>query len=303
MKHFKIIYGILVHHDPAQFARMLHQLNNPDVCFYVHVDARCKQETFESLIKGLPVKFITNRIIPYWGSFNIVQAQLNLFKAVEQDGLTYDHFFLMSGQDYALVSNERLLEFFQAHKHFNFIQYEPDHSKISDALWKRISDFHIIFGNGKRINLPYIGKNPLKWLIGNFISIFLPKSVKKVIPKEKIFFGSNWVKLTPKAVRYILDFCLKEERKIAFFKSCLLPDELFFQTVLLNAGKDQVGEIINEYYLYSHWDRPAELYPSPLNEWDFERIDFTKKFFARKMDTNLSSNLMDLIDQQISSES
>jgi hypothetical protein len=88
---------------------------------------------------------------------------------------------------------------------------------------------------------------------------------------------------------------------MTFFKQSFIPDEIFYQTILLNATETERGKIINENLTFTHWDRPDELYPNPLDLDDLHRLNASSKLFARKFDSRLSKDLLSIFKKKIMS--
>lgn len=77
----QINYIILTHKNPIQLERLISKLEDKDVTFFVHIDAKANIESFKYLEKD-NVIFLENRVDVIWGDFSIVQATLNAMKSV-----------------------------------------------------------------------------------------------------------------------------------------------------------------------------------------------------------------------------
>jgi hypothetical protein len=82
---------------------------------------------------------------------------------------------------------------------------------------------------------------------------------------------------------------------VRFFRHVLIPDELFFQTIVMNSPlRDSVE---NENLRYLDWSRePA---PAVLLESDLPALVSSHKLFARKFDERIDSTILDLLDAHI----
>jgi hypothetical protein len=76
-----------------------------------------------------------------------------------------------------------------------------------------------------------------------------------------------------------------------------IPDEIFFQTVLMNSPYK--NGIIYDNLRYIIWS-PGSRHPATLNIRYFEDFMNSNKLFARKFDTNIDADVLDMIDREIS---
>jgi hypothetical protein len=82
---------------------------------------------------------------------------------------------------------------------------------------------------------------------------------------------------------------------IRFFKHVWIPDELFFQTIVMNSPLRDT--IVNDDLRYVDWTRPTA--PAILGRQDFDTLRNSGKLFARKFDTTVDREILDLLDQRI----
>ncbi len=83
---------------------------------------------------------------------------------------------------------------------------------------------------------------------------------------------------------------------LKFFKHVKIPEEIFFQTVLLNSSLK--SRLRNDSLRYIVWS--TSRHPAILRKQDFERFMETDKMFARKFDMTVDEGVLDMIDQMIS---
>lgn len=75
----------------------------------------------------------------------------------------------------------------------------------------------------------------------------------------------------------------------------VIPEEFFFQTIILNSPY-KLGVITQnmQYFDQNKRNGSARAY---LYETDYEKIIDSEKFFAREIDMNISKELLELIDE------
>lgn len=75
---------------------------------------------------------------------------------------------------------------------------------------------------------------------------------KRKFPTEFIpYGGSAWWCLSKDAIQYIYNFVKENEEFVEFFDYVFLPDEIFFQTILLNSPLKE--NIVNQSLTYDNW--------------------------------------------------
>jgi hypothetical protein len=87
---------------------------------------------------------------------------------------------------------------------------------------------------------------------------------------------------------------------IRFFRHALHPDELFFQTVLLNSPL--ADTVVDDHLRFIDWrDDPGS--PAVLQTPDRDAMIASGKLFARKFDTSVDEGILDLLDEHIETTS
>ena len=100
--------------------------------------------------------------------------------------------------------------------------------------------------------------------------------------------------LSIEAVKYFLDFLERNPKVIDFFKHAGCSDELYIQSVLLNSPLNK--DMVNEIYRFFDWGDKGKS-PKILVSDDFLKIASSNAWFARKLDINIDTQLMDKLDQ------
>ncbi len=103
----------------------------------------------------------------------------------------------------------------------------------------------------------------------------------------KLFFGSQWWCLTNESVNWIQDFISKHNEVCDFYRTTLVPDESFFQTLVMNVP---YAEDIEPNLVYMDWSEGKNS-PKVLAEEDFDFMIKSEKMIARKIDSRHSLDL------------
>jgi hypothetical protein len=81
---------------------------------------------------------------------------------------------------------------------------------------------------------------------------------------------------------------------VRHYRSTVIPDESFFQSVL--AANPEL-ELCDRNLQYDRWPTGAEPHPSVLRGEDFDRLVASGAHFARKFDLDVDAGILDRLDQ------
>ena len=109
----EINYIILAYNHPHQVKRLVNRLNSNHVNFYIHIDRKSHIQEFKDALLGMSnVVFLSDeqRVDCRWGDLSLVNAVLNSFRRIIEDGKS-GFVALLSGQDYPVRSPEYIENF------------------------------------------------------------------------------------------------------------------------------------------------------------------------------------------------
>jgi hypothetical protein len=102
--------------------------------------------------------------------------------------------------------------------------------------------------------------------------------------------GSSWWALSQGCIRALLQRIEREPGLCRFFRTVQCPDELFFQTLVMNSPlRDRV---LGRNFRHIQWPEQGAPNPKILDEHDFERIAAAPDHFCRKLDSQASARLL-----------
>ncbi len=297
---YKVAYLIMVHKQPALVRRLIERLQFSGSSFWIQVDAKADITLFIKELQDLKnVFFVENRCNGDWGWFPFVQGNIEGIKAIQKSGYNYDHLVILSGQDYLLCNNMELVNRLAKNKAASFVHWVKVTEDNNAHLTDRVLKYHIKLPLKKKIVYPYATHSLTKKIINKALAVTGAYPLPRVIPGNRaLYFGSNWLRFSRKAVHYILKVLQEEPDYPAFFKSTLLAEEHFFQTILLNATEEETGPIINSNFTFCHWKRAPELYPVPLGMSDLDLLLNSGDLLARKFDLTADTQILDYLDQK-----
>jgi len=281
-----IAYGIFAFKDPELVARLVNRLQTDSDFTYVHFDASIGEQRFRNW-KRLIEKKCPNKNIEIvsvfrskYMSFGQVESILSSMKYF--DNFNYDYYINLSSSCYPLKSTVIIKEEFD-HQDSIFMEvFEmPFKGWFQGGMFRLESRFYF-FPRGK---YPYV-------------RLFRIPRLKKELPYGlKPYGGSCWFCLPKEVVRYILDFVEQKPEVKKFFRRTACPDEMFFQTILMNSSYR--SRIVNDNKRYIDWRRGIGSSPTILTKDDFEKMKKSNKLFARKFDPDIDEGVLNIIDQHL----
>lgn len=275
----KIAHLILCHAYPGQLKRLVGKLAHEDAHFYIHVDRKAGIDPFLPVGNEPGVFFIERRVKVKWAGYSQVQAILNSLEEILASGTEYDYINVLSGQDYPIKSTSEIHKFLADHPGKAFM-----HTLRVEDEWKeampRLTKYHLS-------DWSFPGKFGLERLM----NAILPRRKQ---PGSIVFVGrSSWFTLTPVCAAYILKYIREHTSFRRFFRLTWGADEMVFQTVLYNSPLREHME--NDNLLYVDWSE-GKRNPKVLTMDDAGALKTSKKFFARKFNSDIDNKILDYLD-------
>jgi hypothetical protein len=283
-------YIVLAHHKPEQLCRLIGCLSDGKSDFFIHLDRACDQGSFgRELAQRSRWRFIKSEN-GAWGQLGIVKATLNGLRSVAEADRHFDVVNLISGQDYPLRSNAYIDRFFQVNRDKIFMEFFPiPTDNWADRGLGRIYDYH--FGD-RRLRS---GRTASRWITGicNASILFKRRFPSGLTP----FGGPQWWSLPMGAVNEILQFLERRPDYLRYQRWSKLPDEMFFQSILVNAESEGMREnLVNNCLRFVDWDNPNPSVPATLDERYFPALIASRSLFARKFDSSRDATILDRLD-------
>lgn len=283
----KLTYLILAHNNPEQLERMIDVLNHPDAGFIIHVDQKSDIKGFltSKLLNYKNVTFLKKRLPVSWGGFNMVAATLNLMKAALRKNRN-GYLILLSGHDFPIMPADYIYDFLSHNYGNEYVEYFslPSNQWAMDGGIDRIAYYWFVdkLGLDEASNICSLQKNAGKKRL--YFQNFTP------------YGGSQWWTLTCECADYILRYIDRNTIYKEYYELTLIPDEMFFQSIILNSPfKDNVQ---NDNLRYIDWTTGPET-PRVLTSDDLSAILGSGKIWARKFDSTRDPLLLDQIEKNI----
>lgn len=293
-----IVYIISAYKLPYLLVRLVHRLQSGNATFFIHVDKKTPLNIFKQMTDGLQFSenvYFLKRHNCYWGDFGHVEASLQGIEELLKRDIYFDYAVLLTGQDYPLKKNDDIETFFEKNNDYSFIKYAspPDKNWVGDRLeyWH----YHIF---GKHIRFPMDAQSGKFIILKKLLN--LPFSGKRESPPGlDLYGGSSYWNLSREAIYYISDYVDRNPDFVRFFRRTYISDEFFFQTILLNSHLKE--KIVNDDLRHIDWSGRYGAYPTIFRKDDFNELRSSSKLFARKFDSSVDSDVLDMLDEKASS--
>jgi hypothetical protein len=259
-------------------------LRTDDVEVFVHVDRRTPADAFDAMRSAVAdvadVAFVP-RHDSAWGTFGHVRASLEGIRAAlaAPGGIEYAQ--LLTGQDYPLRSTTEIARFLGGSEGRSFMEHEPlprpgEWWKAERGGLDRIQRWHLHVG-------------------GRHLSV---RGRRRLPAGLRPFGGSAHWALSRACLEHVERFVADHPAVVRFFRFTRSPDELFFQTILLNSPLSDT--IVSDDLRYTKW-RPPSPHPEVLDAADLDTLRAARghALFARKFDADAAPETLDLVDAEV----
>lgn len=292
----KIAYIISAYKLPQQVIRLVNRLNSDSASFIIHVDRKTKLDIFLQIKQELSKYnnvYLLKRHVCHWAGYGHVKSTIKGIQEIFKRNISFEYLILLTGQDYPIKSNRYIEKMLEENKGKLFIEHSP----IPRKCWGHTGGvetyefFHFWFF-GRHYYFPRPGSHNL------IVKLLIKFKYKRKIPYQyKPFAGSSYWCLSKDCVEYVYKFMKANRAYELFFRNVFLSDEIFFQTLIMNSPFRNC--VVNDDLRYIEW--PADSYnPQILQKKDFSKFMSSADLFARKFDMTVDSEVLDMIDREIS---
>lgn len=287
----KLAFALLAHGRPADVERLIQTLVGQGHAVAVHYDLKSSDDGFRALYRRFAgndqVRF-ARRLSVHWGEWSVVRGTLNCLDEIAASGWRPDYVYHLSGMDYPIRPSAQLLEFLERNRGDEFIETAaadsepwvktgPQRERYTYRWWFNWRD-------QKR-------RTEISYKLQRWLGLTRP-FVRGLTP----YMGSQWWVLTWTTLQEIMQ--LARAPDIArFFRTTLVPDELFFQTMVRQVAQpERITNCPLTLYQFSDYGYPVVYH---ADHYDYLlRQNF---FFARKISTDCGK-LRDRLDLAWSGE-
>lgn len=299
----KIAYILLAHNNPSQLKRLVDSLKNTGD-FYIHIDKKSDIRPFKQVFEGMDsVHLLKRRVNVTWAGWSMVKGYMLLLKEAFASEKNYDRFVMLTGQDYPLMSDEKIIKTFEDNRDVEYVMaynivtstVPTDKNKLLKR-WYLDNPFHSRFLQRAYKSIMY--RCVTKLFKNKELRISL--NGKLVDP----YFGQMLSAFTREGAELIVHTYLHDKAYNKRMKTAFAAVEIYWQTIIFNSdlrrNTVQHGEEheITEHFgwaplHYHHYDIDTSVF----TEEDFDELKECGYMFFRKVVPGKSDSLMDKIDE------
>ena len=267
---------------------------NEDYSFYIHVDKKSSisKKEIDDLLENKRVVFIGRKYRVNWGGTNYLKTILFLvneaLKSTEPE-----YFHLISGQDFPIKSCFEIKKFLEENRGKEFLEVSELHQ---DNEW---NTFAWSEGGGVDRLLYYylydVFNVKLRYrhtLVLKLVQWQWRLGLRRKLPEKfpTLYGGSAFWTLSRQCLQHTSDYVTNNPFYLKRFAFTYVPDEIFFQTIILNSPFKK--NVVNDNLRFIVWENRNGNNPANLDERDFENIIQSNKLFARKFQHPVSEKLL-----------
>lgn len=286
-----LAFLVLAHDDWDHLRRLLIKLSedNRDTVV-VHIDRRVPRatfDTFKNAIRRQNLLFLRAQRC-YWGDYSLVEATLRCLDMLAACGRPYDYVTLISGHDYPVRPIAHLRKFLSRANGQEFIEC----FEMSKVNWTKNGPYCERYSYNFT---PFAAARRSYRLLTATMALNKLLKIDRQMPCDlNAFSGSQWWTLTRQATEMLRERA-KHKAIIRFFRTTLIPDEMYFQTLLANSHF--VDCIAGRNLSFISWNHDGR--PEWLTKTHVGQIERGRYFFARKIASRDNDGLVDVLDEQM----
>ncbi len=276
---------LLAHDKPRLLRRIVGALDGLPV--FLHIDARINAKQHAELIRDLPDRVrLLPRLASGWATFELVEAELAGYRAA-CESTDAEHFVMMTGADYPLVSVDRLVDRLGGLRGVSW----ADVTRLPIRVWGPMGGYdRFIFGNRVRDGKRVWSFVPRRW----------PKGVRPA-------GGSQLKILARRHVETLLELVDTRPQVVEYFHHVWIPDEVMLPSLLCSPDFGMnwpESHVRGGHAWHIDWGDQPGPHPRILGLEDLSALrasrtrDTAPALFARKF-TEDSWPILDLIEREL----
>jgi Core-2/I-Branching enzyme len=275
-----IAYFLLVHRYPEQFKRLLQAIYHPGNQYVVHVDKSSGMELAEDISAFLSPYQGVQILEPQdalWGGYSLVDAELRGMALLLEMSDRWTHYINLSGQDFPLKSQGYIHQFFAANPGKQYIRALDQRRQRPETI------------------------NRISHVFNEADGLMTPTGVSRAfLAGDTPFIGTQWKAVTRSYCQFVCHDP-RAKRFKTFYRNSFIPDEAFFQTVMMNSGRH--GVVMNDDLRMIDWvpDGDIKLRPRNFGTSDLIRLQNSPDLFARKFDAEEDKQILSLLERHLKS--
>lgn len=303
MKH---AFLILTHHSPEHIYTQVKRMEYEGNLFFIHIDKKRQIDVADEYwqkLQSMPhVTILKDRVNVQWGSIRIVDATLNVMKEALKHDVGYLH--LLSGECLHVKSMSYFHRYFEKHAGTEFMSnmVMPEKNTLGWGA-NRYDKYH--FHEYFNPRSQKFRDKAIKFL--NAVGRVAQRNLKKIGINRKygkqhppVHGGIAWWSLTKDCCNYIMQYLKEHPAYYPRFRFTQLPDEMFFQTIVMNSPfKDKV---VDNCLRYTHFNiAVTRTHATGIGIENLDNIKGDDILIARKF-TDASKEMIAYLERNVYNE-
>lgn len=303
-ERLRVCYHVQSHTLPGQLVRLIRTIRTSSPTSLVVVSHSEVGPVIELGDLACDESVIVRRVPNGYADFSHVDRWLEAVDLLTERGEDYDWLCNISGQDYPLIplpEAERELAEGDADA---YLQYFPVFTAGHKwPLRKARTRYCFAYARvplaptAQRLLRPLAAVNRLQPLV-RFSPSHRAVGVRRrvAIPLEDIYGGSFFCSLSRDCTLYVREWARTHPAEVRYLRQVLTSAEIFFQTVLVGAGRFTLANDSKRYFDFR--DSKGN-HPKVLGVADLPRMQSRGAHFARKIDERVDARLLDVLDERV----
>ncbi len=318
----KLAILILAHKNLDQLIRLITNLFHGNIDVFVHLDKKWRigKDEIESIkqINESHLIICENRFSAFLDKWSLIEATMEIIRTVKmvekKKEIKFHYYALLSGQDYPIKSLNLLLDKLSVSYPKPFIDCTPfDKKNWLKKKFKTLpieNNFQLWFRQNmqpcllrKVIKLPF-------FLFFYFLKIIIPTPFIQLTKLQcSLYGGSAWWILPDVVIDEVYRrFFNSNDLIVNLLSRTFTPEETFFQIMTMQSKVanlvevNEKNDILQNCLTYAHFrdeGKPFTGHPYILSKNDFNKLIKLPQFFARKFDTTVDSEILNVLDEYL----
>lgn len=218
---------IIAHNEFEVLQRLVSMLDAPESDFYIHFDKKLQKIPQIRVSKGR-LEILKNRIDVRWGTVSQIKTELLLLETALR-GDSYGYYHILSGTHLPLVSFSELYNFYEDSQGKEIVRFWPEDPGDADFKLRR---YHFPIRDFKSSNRVRRRLCQLAWQ-----SVIKVQKILGIrhLKRDSFRKTDQWLSLTEKAVRYLID---NKQRILKKYRYTFCCDEYSVASELMAAGNE-----------------------------------------------------------------
>lgn len=275
-----------------QLFELVNMLLNGNFKIFIHIDKKQYVETDPFLLKLKEMKNVQlySEYVIEWGSINHLYAILKLLTVATTDSdIHFIH--IISSQDYPVKPLAYYEDLFSSTNKCIYMTTTPL-ELFNEEVKNRFEQYYF-FNKCDSRNQSIQHKEKCIQRIQKKLGIKRTKFGKF----KSLYKGMVWISAPSEVFRYTLESKKEKNSLLKFLKYCKIPEEFFFQTMIMNSNYRTL--VVKDNLRYTVWQEKHGSIPAILDIEDWDNINKTNAIFARKLDSEISLELKLKIDKSL----